>query len=694
MTPAPSPDDGEQLALIGPRGGILPKSSRRAPGGHRAAATDPVAVLALDVPAVHLDRPYEYLVPQSLDERAQPGARVRVTLGSSRRDGFLLERRETAEHQGRLRPLDAVLGQVPVLTEETLELCRRVARHYASGLADVLRLAVPPRHAGAEARVLDSPPPQPADLPLEPAARRHVEAWAEVPELRSALADPGPAAPRVVWQAPPGRPWAPVLAMTLRAQVERGRGGIVVVPDSRDLDRLRAAMAEVLPAEQIAVLNAEQGPEHRYAAFVRVITGRARVVVGTRAAAYAPVQDPGLFVVWSDGDDNHAERHRPGPHSREVLAIRSELQSTGLLIAGFDRTPTAQRWVEVGWAREAVAPRGRIRASAPMVVAAEAGPDHHTPEVSGSRLPPVALAAIRDGLAHGPVLVGVAHRGYVTAMVCQACRTPAGCVVCDGPIELTSGHATPQCGRCGALAANWHCRHCGDSRLRSRRVGSERTAEELGRAFPGVRVIASAGDRVVDHVGASPAVVVATPGAEPVAESGYATAVLLDGRALLGMPGLRAGEHLARTWFGAAALVRPGGAVVVTGPADAPQVQALVRWAPAWFAARELAERRDAGMPPARRAVEVRGPAAEIEEIVSRVSAEPFAPALRVLGPVPVPGQEEPGPADGSPLRSVLLLIGHRGATALTDWIRGEVVTRSAERRPPVSVRVDPVDLR
>src|SRR5439155_27092337 len=75
---------------------------------------------------------------------------------------------------------------------------------------------------------------------------------------------------------------------------------------------------------------------------------------------------------------------------------------------------------------------------------------------------------------------------------------------------------------------------------------------------------------VLDTVPAEPALVVATPGAEPVATGGYGAALLLDGWALLARPDLRAGEEALRRWLNAAALVRPAGAGGrVVGGADA-----------------------------------------------------------------------------------------------------------------------------
>ena len=166
----------------------------------------------------------------------------------------------------------------------------------------------------------------------------------------------------------------------------------------------------------------------------------------------------------------------------------------------------------------------------------------------------------------------------------------------------------PGCRWCGALAADWTCPRCGSGRLRALVTGAARTAEELGRAFPGVPVRTSGGQHVLAEVPAEPALVIATPGAEPVAAEGYAAALLLDGWALLGRPSLRAAEETLRRWLNAAALVRPRGAVVVLAEASLPAVQALVRWDPVGFAERELAERAELGFPPAVRMAAVTGP--------------------------------------------------------------------------------------
>ncbi|MEV4259295.1 primosome assembly protein PriA, partial [Spirillospora sp. NPDC049652] len=251
---------------------------------------------------------------------------------------------------------------------------------------------------------------------------------------------------------------------------------------------------------------------------------------------------------------------------------------------------------------------------------------------------------------------------------------------CQGPLALTSAHAAPYCRWCGRIAGNWHCPECGSFQLRAVVVGARRTAEELGRAFPGAAVRTSGRDGVLDTVGPGKALVVSTPGAEPVAEDGYAAALLLDGWALLGRADLRAAEEALRRWMNAAALVRPGGPVVVAADGSLPAVQALIRWDPVTFAERELAERREAGFPPAFRMASLTATPAAIRELLDDARLPASA---EVLGPVPVAEQLQPGQqareralvrvprADGLPLaRELQAGQGVRSARKTTEYVR------------------------
>jgi primosomal protein N' (replication factor Y) len=211
-------------------------------------------------------------------------------------------------------------------------------------------------------------------------------------------------------------------------------------------------------------------------------------------------------------------------------------------------------------------------------------------------------------------------------------------------------------------------------------VGERRTAEELGRAFPAVPVVTSGGDHVVESVPDRPAIVVATPGAEPVAAAGYAAVVLLDTWLALARPGLRTEEEAVRRWLGAAGLVAHGGHVLAVGAAAHPALQALVRWDPAGFARREADARSEAHLPPASRLATISGDPGAVDDALILLDQPP---GTEVLGPVDLD--------DGA---SRLVVRVPRAYGPALSRALGEVRrVRAARKLDPVRIQVDPVDL-
>ena len=389
-------------------------------------------------------------------------------------------------------------------------------------------------------------------------------------------------------------------------------------------------------------------------------------------------------------------------------------------MGGFGRTAEATSLVASGWAVALTAARPMVRHCAPQIRAAGTDADLARDEAARTaRMPSLALRSARDALTHGPVLVQVPRRGYVTAVACENCRARARCANCGGPLAVEAQGAAARCRWCGRGDPGWRCPACGHPRVRAVVTGAGRTAEELARAFPGTAVVVSGGAATLSAVPAAPALVVATPGAEPRADGGYAAALLLDGWVLLGRPSLRAAEEALRRWLNAAALVRPagsGGTVIVVAEASLPAVQALVRWDPVTHAERELAERCDLRFPPAVRMAAVTGGDRAVAELLA--AAELPAEA-EVLGPIGVDGDAGNGArgqavasdesglsgvggpgggsgadgADQEPVR-VLVRVPRSRAIALAAALRAGQGVRSARKDAgPVRVQLDPADV-
>jgi primosomal protein N' (replication factor Y) len=366
-----------------------------------------------------------------------------------------------------------------------------------------------------------------------------------------------------------------------------------------------------------------------------------------------------------------------------------------------------------------VADRATVRARSPRVTAIGETDTQlaRDPTARAARVPAVAFEAARSALgADRPVLVQVPRSGYLPWLACATCRETARCRHCAGPLGLprpsgpgadasrdAGAAGLPHCRWCGRAEPAFRCAGCGSRRLRAGVVGAGRTADELGRAFPGVTVRSSGGGAaVLATVPAGPSLVVATPGAEPAVEGGYGAALLLDGWAMLSRPDLAVAEETLRRWMGAAAAVVPhgdGGRVVVVADSSLPTVQALVRWDPAGHAAEELAARAEVGFPPAVRMAAVEGSADAVAETVDAVTGAADAPeSLELLGPVEIDPPERPGEAghapDGQVRERMLLRVPRADGRRLAAVLAAAQAGRSARKvAETVRVRMDPTGI-
>ncbi|MGW2870524.1 primosomal protein N' [Kitasatospora sp. NPDC001225] len=681
----------EQLAFIRE---TVKRAKPRTWHGAKRAEHLPVARVVVDKGVLTIDKFFDYAVPAAMAEEAQPGVRVRVRFGArvvkgqreggELHDGFIVARLEKSDFAGPLAPLAQVLSPEPVLTPQLLRLCRTVADRYAGTLADVLQLAVPPRHAKAEAE--PSPPPLPRPAAPAPGGWQRYPAG---PDFLASLTAGG--SPRAVWAALPGPGWPYEIARAVAATLAGGRGALVVLPEGRSVARVDQALTELLGPGAHVALEADLGPRERYKRWLAVSRGSVRAVIGTRATMFAPVRDLGLVVVWSDGDGSHSDPRAPHPHVREVALLRAADEGAAVLLGGHAVTVEGAQLVSTGWARPLVADRETVRQAAPRVRTVTDQDQHRDAAAQAARLPSVAWEAARESLAAGhPVLIQVPRRGYVPRLACGRCRTPARCRRCEGPLEAPSADATLCCGWCGEPENDWHCPECGSFRLRAQVVGARRTAEELGKAFPRIPVRTSGRDAVLATVPDEPSLVISTPGAEPVVEGGggYGAVLLLDGWALLGRPDLRAGEETLRLWLTAAALARPsteGGTVVVVAEPSARPVQALVRWDPLGHAGLERDERAQLHFPPVSRMASVSGSPSAVADLLNLIRLPEEAD---VLGPVPSPALR------GEEQERALLRVPPGQGAALAAALKAAQIARIALRTAePVRVRVDPTDI-
>jgi primosomal protein N' (replication factor Y) len=686
----------------------------------------------LESPLPQLDRLFDYRVPEALAADAAPGVRVKVPLRSAGRSarGFIVELEDRGEegaagYEGALSDLDEIVSPVPVLTPEVWALARRLADRAAGSACDIVRLAVPPRFvrvekqfvarqaaeaesaaaageaehaasgderedAGAAGEAEDAAAAAPADAPEPTLPAVSLAGYSAsdaahlaAPGARAAIAAVATVA--VLDEQTTVGHWALTVAELAAAVHRAGESVIVALPDYRDQEELEAALAHV-GVDDVVRLDARQARTERYAHFLTALDGRPHVVIGNRSSIYAPVSHLGQIVVWDDGDALQSEPLAPYVHVRDAALVRQEQSGARLAFVSHSRSTEVQRLVELGFLHP-VAPTPRYL---PRVVPTADQDDADAPQ-NAARIPSAAWAVARKALEEGPVLVQVARPGYAPVLACTTCRAPASCTVCGGPLRVAGARELPSCSLCGAIAANWSCSHCQGKTFRFASIGAGRTADELGRAFPGTRVIVSDGEHHVLTVDARPALVVATRGAEPRASGGYRAVLLLDGPRMLARESLRVAEDCLRWWSNAIALSAPRATSVLVG-VGGELARSLATWRQEQVAAAELADRRALRFPPAVRLATITGTTDAVNATLTDLEAlltEAEWAKMDTLGPVP---------ADEGTVRAIVRFdysIGSSVARHLRALVVKNATTRRSKagraagyRPPPPTLRV------
>lgn len=682
---------------------------------------EPIARVVPLLGMPHLDRPFDYTVPDKLDQSALPGVRVRIRFAGRLVDGLLIERRRTSEHGGNLKPLERVISPIRVCPPDMWELVEELASRSAGVRSDILRTAIPPRHAAAEKAGLfgggkDWEELYGSLIPVEELREKSLSAASSAAEdyahgaafLRAVLAGKNAMAS---WLTLPGADPTYIAAAVAAATVWNAEdaGVLVVVPNQKEVDRVSANLLRWVSGAQITEMTTTEGPHARYRRFLSILHGQGRLVVGTRSTAMAPVRNLRLIVVLGEGDDNLVDPRAPYLHAREIAKLRAEKQGAALVTIGVHRSAEIQQWISEGSVHSIDADRPVIAEHLPLIRAlGETDLQREREAYSrGSRIPALAFQALRACLeANRPALVLVPRRGYSPALSCSSCRTPARCRHCNGPLELpASGTNTlPRCRWCGATEGLFTCPSCGNHTVRMTVVGQDRTVEELGRAFSSVPIISSGGEHVKTFVPERASIIVATPGAEPIVKAEtadspmglYGAAIMLDPWIMLGREDLRAQENAIRQWMQAASLVRPhgeGGMVVFTADASLNPVQTIIRWDPIGSAERELASRREAHFPPAVTVAAIDGTAESIAELQHHWH---MPEKVELLGPVELPpGIRLPAGLDrpeAHRARRLIVRVPHEQSRALGESLKTAQAVRATTKHPgPLRVVMNPV---
>lgn len=604
------------------------------------------ARVLVDVEPDHLDRLFDYLVPDDLEHPLRVGSRVEVVFAGRKVRGVVEELADqTNVDPARLRPLRRVLGPHAWLTPDELAIAHWAGQRFAAPAAHVLAHALPSRVIAAERSATEAgwfPPgraPRPEVGAVEEPDEDAWEVYGSAGQRLLEAAAEGDGA--FYWRPAPGEDLGARLVELAGRTLAGGRDVLVVVPSPRSTaaDALAEAFADVT-----VDLRGQPKQRRTYTAWLRSRTGQARVVIGEVGAAFWPLDRPGLFVVMEESNPALKARRSPYHHVREVALERARRADGCAVLVGL--VPSAPAWRLLQHARidPVIADREVERDRAPVVLLDERGSGPRT------RLGRTAIQALRDALDAGRLgVVLTSRRGEGTALACSGCGHRLRCPRCAASVATLPGSRVGAvgCARCD-FTSNGRpaCAECGRQRFAPLAAGATRLGEELRRSFRDVPVVTLEGfDRTPPE---PPAVVVTTRGSVFTDPPGDVGAVVLLGLdALLMRPALDAAEDAVRLMLTAAGWVagaEPYGASDGAGPrvvlqTDDPAhhaARAIVSWDPGGFWRSEVPLRAELAFPPVGYAIRVD---AESADPVAEDLERSVPPGDDVWGPLPQDGR-------------------------------------------------------
>ena len=606
-----------------------------------AASELPIASIWVDSGISTLSEPFSYLIPQKLSAQVTVGSRVQVPFKDKHVEGIVIARAATSPESRELKSIYKLLGDFPVANEETLELISLTASFWGGSPYDVIRSAIPPRMAAVEKALVNEPIKTIASS--SPDATFHL-----LP-------------PKV----------DPIAALVSLITNSKNSGAkLVIVPTGRELNKLVTTLNSA--GIEFKSLDSNLPRADRYRNFLEASLGSANLVIGMRTAIFAPIPNLVEIYLHQENSEHYFERRAPYWSAREVAWMRSKMSNLSLHLTGY--VPSLDVAIDID-NKEIKYQASREK----IAVIAQ-------PSANGEMIPSKIYQQVRNGLSSGPVLFLVPAKGYATAITCAKCRNLAICE-CGGKLSKSSAKSEPICVLCSKKYQNWKCGWCGEAKIFLASRGIERFAEEIGRSFPNQLVVQSTANDPRDFVGSEPALVISTPGVEPVAQHGYSAVVLLQVDRFLSASDSNGVERAYSFFFAASALISPTGVVALVHDDGAAIVSALATWNPATIAKREIEQRIQLQLPPITGAVLVLAESAELARLkraLESAKEEGRAPkSLRVYGP-------SASTADDA---KITLLIDPSEQLELVSLLREINKRRTISKKSLLSFRVNPYTL-
>ena len=400
---------------------------------------------------------FDYSIPAELADKMAVGQRVRVLFNRRQRLGIIIGFKAKSPFK-RLNPILSCLDSLPVLDEKALAFTKELSDYYACSWGEAIETWLPPALRTIR--------------PLE---------WTPSPGVVRASASSTTKNITLLHDKSLDKRWPLILDM-IRKTLDANCSVVFLVPETAMVDAVVVRLGKIVSVP-IVVLDKKASAAKELERWLTVKDGKARVVVGTRSAVFAPAVDPGLIVIYEE--ENAAYKQEQTPHYDARVLARMRAGVAGCSVLYVSSAPSAETWEQARKEKWQKITCDAERLSAVQII----DMTNYNPQKTSILSFPLQNA-IRDTLAQqGKVVLLMNRKGFTTRTHCQQCGFTVQCERCNVNLTYLYSQKVMVCRHCSFKAELPKvCPQCHGGYLRSSGTGTEKLESEVARLYPQARV--------------------------------------------------------------------------------------------------------------------------------------------------------------------------------------------------------------
>lgn len=412
-----------------------------------------------------VEGPFDYIVPPDLENTIQSGKRVWVPFRNKKMLGYIVGTSRYT-HIKYVKPLYDVIDQIPVLSKELLRLTRQIGWYYLCSWGEAIEAALPKGlRRGKKIQDLQR-------IPI----LNYPKQRSEVLLLHDLT---GCGRWDIYWQQ-------------MQQALSLGRGAMFLSPEIGLAAQARSTIQDRLKQE-VALLHSKQTDRENLVEWLKVKNNQSRIVVGSRLAVFAPINNLGLIIVDNENDPSFKQDQVPHYNAREVAFMRAGINKANLILSS-----TSPALESIYLARKNKIKYRLLK-------------ENDLAELEIIDMKKETYSKVRKSILSYPLqdmlnqafkqkqkaLIFLNRKGFATLASCRNCRTVLRCPRCNVNLVYHFKEDRLLCHYCNySIEPPEICPDCNTSYIQYSGIGTEKVESELARFYPSARILRL--DRIQD----------------------------------------------------------------------------------------------------------------------------------------------------------------------------------------------------